>query len=224
LPAGFPSAVCGDGADAASDNRKKLAMLPDGVRLVEADVHDPQRWRSDRRADAVINLVGILHDGDSSQPYGKRFAAAHVELPKKIVAAMKQPGVRRLLHMSALKAAADAPSAYLRSKAAGEGVVLAAAGTDLDVTVFRPSVIFGPATPSSTPSPSLLAFPDPAAGRRQGPLPAGLCRRCGRCLRRLPDPTAPILSARPTNWAVRASTPCANWSTTSAKLTGTRGR
>lgn len=125
------------------DSRKDLAMLP-GVRLVAADIHNPLDLEDlFRGADAVINLVGILHDGDGAQPYGRRFAAAHVELPRKIVAAMKQAGVRRLLHMSALKAASDAPSAYLRSKAAGEAVVMDAVG-EIDVTVFRPSVIFGP--------------------------------------------------------------------------------
>jgi len=107
-------------------------------------VHDPQVLASlIDGVDAVINLVGLLHDGDSSQPYGKRFAATHVELPKKILAAMKASGVRRLVHMSALKAAADAPSAYLRSKADGEAV-LRAAIDQYDITVFRPSVIFGP--------------------------------------------------------------------------------
>ena len=124
------------------EHAKHLLLLPT-VDVVEADVHDAPTLASLMRGvDAVINLVGILHDGDASSPYGKRFAAAHVELPQKIVAAMRQTGVRRLLHMSALRAAADAPSAYLRSKAAGEAVVLAAA-PDLDVTVFRPSVIFG---------------------------------------------------------------------------------
>ncbi len=125
------------------DSRKELAMLP-GVRLVAANIHDPLDLEDlFSGADAVINLVGILHDSDSSQPYGRRFAAAHVELPRKIVAAMRATGVPRLLHMSALKAAIDAPSAYLRSKAAGEAVVLGA-GDGIDVTVFRPSVIFGP--------------------------------------------------------------------------------
>lgn len=48
--------------------------------------------------DAVINLVGILHDLNPAIPYGKGFAAAHVELPKKIVAACKVAGVKRLLY------------------------------------------------------------------------------------------------------------------------------
>ena len=61
--------------------------------------------------DAVINLVGILH-GD--------FRSAHVELPRKIVAACDRNGIARLLHMSALNAGIDRPSAYLRSKGEGE--------------------------------------------------------------------------------------------------------
>lgn len=124
------------------ENRRALILLPT-VYTFEADVHDAQVLAGLMcGVDAVINLVGILHDRDARSPYGKRFAAAHVELPRKIVAAMQQAGVRRLVHMSALKAAPDAPSAYLRSKGEGEALVRAAPG--LDVTVFRPSVIFGP--------------------------------------------------------------------------------
>jgi len=92
--------------------------------------------------DVVINLVGILHDRDSSAPFGRGFGAAHVELPRKIVVAMHAAGVRRLLHVSALRASDAAPSAYLRSKAAGEAVLRGADG--IEVTIFRPSVIFGP--------------------------------------------------------------------------------
>jgi NADH dehydrogenase len=125
------------------DNTKQLILLPT-VDMVEANIHDPQALATLMEGqDAVINLVGILHDHDSRLPYGKGFAAAHVELPKKILAAMKQTGVRRLVHMSALNAAVDAPSEYLRSKGEGEAAVVAAMG-ELDITVFRPSVIFGP--------------------------------------------------------------------------------
>jgi uncharacterized protein YbjT (DUF2867 family) len=50
-------------------------------------------------------------------------------------------GLATLLHMSALKAALDAPSAYLRSKAEGEGQIRSAQATGLQTTVFRPSVV-----------------------------------------------------------------------------------
>ena len=125
------------------DHHKTLIMLPT-VDVLQADVNDPATLRTLLAgADVVVNLVGILHDGDDSAPYGKRFAAAHVELPRKILAAMRDTGVRRLIHVSALKAAPDAPSAYLRSKAEGEAVVRSAI-QDVDATIFRPSVIFGP--------------------------------------------------------------------------------
>lgn len=88
------------------------------------------------------NVAGpaLGRPGDRA-PYGPGFARAHVELPRKIAAAAKAAGVRRVLHVSALQAAADAPSGYLRSKAAGEAVLREAG---LDLTIFRPSVIFGP--------------------------------------------------------------------------------
>jgi NADH dehydrogenase len=118
-------------------------MLPQ-VEVVEANISDPaQLVELMRDQDVVINLVGVLHDHDSQLPYGKGFGAAHVELPKKIIAAMKEAGVRRLVHMSALGADAEGCSEYQRSKGEGEAIVMAAAG-DLDVTVFRPSVVFGP--------------------------------------------------------------------------------
>ncbi len=122
------------------ERAKHLLPLPT-AEVIEADVSDPAALaRLMAGQDAVINLVGILAGG-SGQPYGRGFSSAHVELPQKIVAAMQAAGVHRLLHVSALKAAADAPSGYLRSKAAGEAVVLGA--RNIDTTVFRPSVIFG---------------------------------------------------------------------------------
>jgi len=123
------------------ERARHLIVLPT-VRVVEADIHDEATLEQLMQGqDAVINLVGILKGG-TGKPYGAGFVRAHVELPTKIVHAMQRCGVRRLLHMSALHAGADAPSGYLRSKAAGEKVLLAKRAA-LDVTVFRPSVIFG---------------------------------------------------------------------------------
>lgn len=115
------------------------AMLPT-VEVVESDVHDPQQLDAlVQGADAVVNLVAILH-GSAAQ-----FERTHVTLPQQLAAACQRAGVRRLVHVSALGVPegdpASAPSNYLRSKARGEQVLRAAPG--LDLTVLRPSVIFG---------------------------------------------------------------------------------
>jgi len=84
--------------------------------------------------DAVVHLIAVLH-GDE-----ERFEQVHVQLPRRIAAAMQATGVRRLVHVSALGADLQGPSMYQRSKARGE-TVLHSAG--LQLTVLRPSVIFG---------------------------------------------------------------------------------
>ncbi|VAX13272.1 Oxidoreductase [hydrothermal vent metagenome] len=118
---------------------RDLKVLP-GVELIHANVHDIISLRQHfTNADAVINLVGILNERHDN---GKGFHHVHVELTRNILHACHDRGVRRLLHMSALNADPAASSYYLRSKGEAEQLVLQAKG--LDVTCFRPSVIFGP--------------------------------------------------------------------------------
>lgn len=130
------------------ERAKHLILLPT-VDVVEADVREPRVLAGLAAGrDAVVNLVGVLHSRrarrseEGPNHYGPQFAQAHVELAQSVVAACRESGVKRLLHMSALGADAKAPSEYLRSKGIGEQLVLAA--DDLAATVFRPSVIFGP--------------------------------------------------------------------------------
>lgn len=113
---------------------RAVQMLP-LVDLVQADVHDDATLeRLLDGCDAVVNLVAILHGSEAA------FEAAHVSLPRRLAAACLRTGVQRVVHVSALGVAPDAPSAYLRSKARGEAVLQQAG---LALTLLRPSVIFG---------------------------------------------------------------------------------
>ena len=113
---------------------RHLQLLPT-AELAVGDVHDDDTlaWML-RDTDAVINLVAILHGSQAE------FERVHVRLPQRLAEACRRAGVRRVIHVSALGAAVDAPSKYLRSKARGEAALR---GAGLDLTVLRPSVIFG---------------------------------------------------------------------------------
>jgi uncharacterized protein YbjT (DUF2867 family) len=111
-----------------------IRHLP-GVVVVPADVHQPSDLqRLLQGCDAVVNLVAIL------QGPAAAFEQVHVRLPGQLAAACVQAGVRQLVHISALGVSPQAPSHYLRSKAAGEAA-LAPLGAGL--SILRPSVIFG---------------------------------------------------------------------------------
>jgi NADH dehydrogenase len=128
------------------NNARNVMHLP-GLTVLEADVHDEAALtRLVAGHDAVVNLVAILHGNAAA------FDKVHVNLPQKLARACLANGVRRVVHISALGAddqhPESGPSEYLRSKGRGEAVLLhhanAANPTEgLDVTVLRPSVIFG---------------------------------------------------------------------------------
>lgn len=120
---------------------RHLSVLPT-VQVVEADVFDERALdRLLPQVDAVINLVGVLHSR-RGHPWGPAFEHAHVALPRLLARLCARHQVARILHMSALGAAAEGTSMYLRSKAAGEQIIMNAPG--LRPTAFRPSVVFGP--------------------------------------------------------------------------------
>ncbi|MFO1320364.1 MAG: complex I NDUFA9 subunit family protein [Burkholderiales bacterium] len=119
--------------------KDSLILLPT-AEVVVADIHDPADLRRViGGCDAVINLVGVLHDRR-----GNGFQRNHAELPALVVAACREAGIPRLLHMSALGASESGPSDYLRSKAAGEVRIRETRRHGIATTIFRPSVIFGP--------------------------------------------------------------------------------
>lgn len=119
---------------------RELLVLPT-LEMMACNIHDEEELqRGVAGSDVVINLVGILNERRHN---GRGFCRAHVELAHRVVVACQDNGIKRLLHMSALNADADKGSSYyLRSKGEAENLVHMA--KKMNVTSFRPSVIFGP--------------------------------------------------------------------------------
>ncbi|HQC27835.1 MAG TPA: complex I NDUFA9 subunit family protein [Methylotenera sp.] len=119
------------------ESAKHLLLLPH-VRVVECNVLDYKALNRELRgADAVINLLGILH-----QSRRNTFNLIHQQLPAQLARICIDLNIKRVLHMSSLRADKNAPSQYLRSKAAGEAALMAEKN-QLNITIFKPSVIFG---------------------------------------------------------------------------------
>jgi NADH dehydrogenase len=119
------------------DSARHLLLLPN-VQVVECNVLDYQALNSALRGtDAVINLIGILH-----QSRRLSFNSMHHQLPAQLAKICADLGITRLLRMSSLGADKMAPSQYLQSKALGEAALLAL-HDKFNITIFKPSVIFG---------------------------------------------------------------------------------
>ena len=86
--------------------------------------------------DTVVNLVGILYESGS-----QRFELVHHVAPARLARLAREAGVERFVHISAIGADLRSPSAYARTKAAGEEAVRDAFPT---ATILRPSIVFGP--------------------------------------------------------------------------------
>ncbi|MGH6735510.1 MAG: complex I NDUFA9 subunit family protein [Methyloceanibacter sp.] len=107
------------------------------INAVQANVRFPDSLiAAARDADAVINLVGILFAS------GKQtFKSVQDEGARNVAEAARAAGARALVHVSAIGAAADSPSMYARTKAAGEAAVREVFP---EAVIIRPSIVFGP--------------------------------------------------------------------------------
>ena len=114
---------------------RELKPLPQ-VQLLRTDPYDPAALAAAMRgSEAVINLVGILYERGR-----QRFDTVQTFGAEQVALAAAAHGAR-MIHVSALGADENSPSAYARSKAMGEKAVLAARPA---AVIFRPSTMFGP--------------------------------------------------------------------------------
>jgi len=107
------------------------------VMAVQTNVRHPESIAAALRgASAVVNLVGIL-----AETGAQKFATVQAGGARAIAEAAKAAGIDNVVHISAIGADPQSPSAYGRSKAEGEAAMLA----DIpSAVILRPSVIFGP--------------------------------------------------------------------------------
>jgi len=88
-----------------------------------------------RDAQVLVNLVGILFERGH-----QRFDTVHTYGAEQVALAANAHGAR-VIHVSAIGADQNSVSAYARSKANAEKLVLAAQQA---TTIMRPSILFGP--------------------------------------------------------------------------------
>jgi uncharacterized protein YbjT (DUF2867 family) len=138
----------------AADHRVvALVRSPDAGRVVLDRLPEADRARVELRTgdvtrpdtlpaalagvDAVVHLVAIARDRRG----GEELRLVNTEGTRTVVAAMRTAGVRRLVHMGAMGVSDDPQLHYASSKARAEALV---AASDLDWTILKPSLLFGP--------------------------------------------------------------------------------
>ncbi len=101
------------------------------IAWLAADIFDAASLdRACEGADAVVNLAGSFSD----------MHRVHVTGGGNVASAAARAGAKHYVHMSAIGADAQSPSAYGQSKAGGEA---AARDAMPDAVILRPSVVFG---------------------------------------------------------------------------------
>ena len=106
------------------------------IHAVQANLRYPASVEAAMRDSQVaINLVGILTESGA-----QTFDAVQAKGAETIAKTAGAAGAR-MVHVSAIGADENSPSAYGRAKASGEKAVLAAVPS---ATIMRPSLLFGP--------------------------------------------------------------------------------
>lgn len=110
----------------------------ESIDRVPGDVMNPEGLApSVEGCSALVHLVGIIREQPSR---GVTFERLHTQATRNMVGLARAAGIRRYVQMSALGIRPDARARYHRTKWEAEQAVRV---TDLDWTIFRPSIIFG---------------------------------------------------------------------------------
>ena len=121
------------------ESNQGLKMIPN-LEIMHLDVKDDRSVNLlFDKSDLVINTIGILNEFNQDNSFDN----IHYQLTKKISNSLRQNQVKRYLHISSLNADAKSSGKYLKSKGKAEDYLLSETSSFCNVTIFRPSIIFG---------------------------------------------------------------------------------
>ncbi len=110
-----------------------------GIETVSGDTTEPATLTEQLSGcDAIIHLVGIIREFPGK---GVTFKKLHTESTRNILRAAEEQGIKRYIQMSANGTRESAITNYHRTKWEAEELVRQ---SNLDWTIFRPSLIYGP--------------------------------------------------------------------------------
>jgi uncharacterized protein YbjT (DUF2867 family) len=108
-----------------------------------ASLREPAAWLPlVTGCDAAVNCAGVLQDG----PRDDVRAVQDVAM-RALFRACAEAGIRRVVQVSAVGAAPDARTAFMRTKGAADAAL---AQSDLDWTILRPGLVLAPAAYGGT--------------------------------------------------------------------------
>jgi NADH dehydrogenase len=110
----------------------------ESIDRVPGDVMRPEHLAASAEGcSALVHLVGIIRE---QRGRGITFERLHAQATRNMLAVARTAGVRRYVQMSALGTRAGARARYHQTKWEAEEAVR---GSNLEWTIFRPSIIFG---------------------------------------------------------------------------------
>ena len=114
----------------------RTAAGPQGISVDIAKTTSASYWLPHLAGvEAVVNCAGVLQDAPADST-----SMVHHQGVANLFAACEQLGIRRVIHFSAIGVDRETPSAFSRTKLAGDQALMA---RDLDWVILRPSVVIG---------------------------------------------------------------------------------
>jgi uncharacterized protein YbjT (DUF2867 family) len=117
-------------------SRSAASQTTHGVSVDIARATSPTYWLPHLAGiETVVNCAGVLQDGPTDST-----SMVHHQGVANLFAACEQLQIRRVIHFSAIGVDRETPSAFSRTKLAGDQALME---RDLDWIILRPSVVIG---------------------------------------------------------------------------------